>query len=49
MCLDQLCKEAVADGAGILFAHWQGLSLTSFTPFTAVAKVFLVFQVRELC
>lgn len=38
-----------AAGAGILFAHWQGLSLTSFTPSTVVAKLFLVFQERKLC
>lgn len=42
-------QTSCADGAGILLAHWQGLSLTSFTPSIAVAKVFLVFQVRELC
>lgn len=42
-------QRRCADGAGVLFAHWQGLSLTSFTPSTVVAKLFLVFQERKLC
>lgn len=42
-------QRRCADGAGVLFAHWQGLSLTSFTPSTVVAELFLVFQERKLC
>lgn len=42
-------QRRCADGAGVLFARWQGLSLTSFTPSTVVAELFLVFQERKLC
>lgn len=43
--IQRLC----AGGTAVLFAHWQGLLLTSFTPSTVVAKLFLVFQERKLC